>query len=81
MSIIPVPEGKKIRTINFKVNKCKSSLLCYSTFHCGFFKKIGRGLIRWWTNSQFEHIATSCKMHEASNGENWISRNLIKSYA
>lgn len=74
MSVVPVPEGKKIRTIQFKANKCKSSLLCYSTFHCGFFKKIGRGLIRWWTNSQFEHIGTVCKMHEGFHGEHWISR-------
>ena len=60
-NLIPVPEKDGIKMIpnivHFKEKQMSTSVLAFSTTNCGFWKYLGRSLIRVSTKSLFEHVA------------------------
>jgi hypothetical protein len=64
--LVPVPErtldNDKIvkrtpKIVKFKEKQMSTCVLAFSTMNCGFWERLGRGMIKFSTKSPYEHVA------------------------
>ncbi|NBO22259.1 hypothetical protein EBU94_02805 [bacterium] len=83
--VVPVPEktlnnGKivkmKPKIVKFKERQMSTCVLAFSTMDCGFWKWLGRALIRTQTKSPYEHVAFGVKFPKEFDNKLMKSRDI-----